>query len=216
MKVQKMSGVANRRKAGVRAATAAAMLLLMAGCATPFQARVEHYQALPPIQGQTFHVVSADPARQNTLEFQTYAQVVSDRLRAAGFTPASSAENAQFLAEIDYGTGPVRERLATRNVSVGMGWGYGGWYGRSRWGWGGFYDPFWNTPDVYSYPVYPAWLRMQIVRAEDKVSVFEGKAETTTRTDNLTVTLPKLADALFQNFPGERVQSEVVKVPAPK
>jgi hypothetical protein len=57
---------------------------------------------------------------------------------------------------------------------------------------------------------------MRILRAGDTAALFEGRADTTTRANDLTVTIPKLADALFQNFPGERVQSAVVKVPPKK
>lgn len=200
----------------------AGSLLVLAGCATPFRAQVQHYQALPPLQGQTFHISPADSERSGSLEFQTYAQVVAQRLQQAGLRPADSAGAAQLLVELDYGAGPARERLATSPGSVRFGYGWGGsWYARHRWawgypGWGGFYDPWWGQPEVYSYAVYPAFLEMKIVRASDKASVYEGRAETTTRANDLTRTVPQLADALFQNFPGERIMSGTVKVPAKK
>lgn len=214
-----MKGVLHPRKAGPAAIAATALALLLAGCATPFEARVQQYQALPPIQGQTFHITPADSRLEGSLEFKTYAQIVADRLQKAGFRPTDTAADAQYLVRLDYGSGPGRERIATSpSVSMGYGWG-GGWYGRSRWGWGGwpgwggYYDPFWHQPEVYSYSVYPAFLEMTILRASDKASLFEGRAETTTRVNDLTQSVPNLVDALFKNFPGERISSEVVKVP---
>jgi hypothetical protein len=197
----------------IRAGLVAGLMLLVAGCATPFEARVQHYQAMPPIQGQTFRIVPAEERRRGSLEFETYAQIVAQRLVAAGFRPAAPGAAPELLVELDYGSGPGRERIASNNVSMSMGWGWGGhgWYGAGRWGW-----PGWDYPDVYSYSVYPAWLEMRILRAVDKAALFEGRADTTTRANDLTVTIPKLADALFQNFPGERVQSAVVKVPPKK
>jgi len=206
----------NRRfsslKTGLSAAAVAGALLL-AGCATPFEARVQHYQALPPLQGQSFRIVPADPARRGTLEFETYAQVVSERLQRFGLRPATDPASAQFVVELDYGSGPARERIASRNVSVGVGWGSRGWYGGGAWGWPGWGDPFWE-PEIYSYSIYPAFLEMRILRSVDRAPLFEGRADATTRVNDLTVSVPKLADALFQDFPGQRVFSGKVKVPA--
>jgi hypothetical protein len=200
------------RKSGAAAAAAIALLGLGA-CATPFEARVQHYQALPPLQGQTFRIVPVDPQRRGTLEFETYAQVVGERLQRFGLRPAADPSAAQFVVELDYGSGPARERIASRNVSVGVGWGnYGGWYGGGRWGWPGWGDPFW-APDIYSYSIYPAFMEMRILRAADRAPLFEGRADATTRTNDLTVAVPKLADALFHDFPGQRVFSGTVKVP---
>lgn len=210
------------RKNGLRTALAAGLLLTVAGCATPFQARVQHFQQLPPLQGQTFTIVPSDAERAGSLEFASYAQLVSERLRQHGLVPAESSA-AQLVVTLDYGSGPGRERLATRNTSMSMGWGWGpswsrGW--RSGWGWGGWggwgYPGMWGDPwgpEVYSYSVYPAFLDMRIARASDKTSLFEGRADSIVRVNDLTVTVPKLVDALFQNFPGDRVQSGVVKVP---
>lgn len=210
-----MIGVSKGGRGAFRGAVAAALLLAVAGCTTPFQARVQHYQAMPPIQGQTFAIVPGTDSQKGSLEFRTYAQMVGDKLRVAGFQPAASEADAQFLVQIDYSSGPARERVATRDVGMGMGWGWGPYWGRGGWGgWG--YDPFWGQPEVYSYTIYPTRLDVRIMRAVDKESVFEGTAETTTRTNDLTVTVPKLVEALFQNFPGERVQSQIVKVPPKK
>lgn len=201
----------------LRAAAIAGAMLVVAGCATPFRAQVQHYQAMPAIEGQTFHVAPIDSSNTGSLEFQTYAQVVGEHLQAAGLRPAENMADAQLVVQINYGVGPARERLATSPGSMGMGYGWGNrWYGYSRWGWGwpgwGYYDPFWSQPEVYSYAVYPAFLEMKILRASDKAALFEGRAETTTRTNDLTRNVPKLADALFQNFPGDRVMSGTVKV----
>lgn len=194
------------------------LALLVAACSQPFEARVQSFQALPPASGQTFTIEPVDPKNQGSLEFATYGALVSDELRRAGFVPAAPGAQADLIVRVDYGSGPGRERLATRPGMSSRAWGwYGpGWWGRHPAWWGSFYDPFWgpwNQPEVYSFTIYPAFLEVDILRASDKAPLFEGRAETTTRVNDLPATMPKLAAALFTDFPGESARSKVVRVP---
>lgn len=205
--------------------SAVAGLALLTACATPFQARVQSFQALPAVQGQTFDIVPADSANSGSLEFASYAELVSAELRKAGFQPVAASADPQLRVLVDYGSGPGREKIATRPNSYSP-WGWGGWGG---WGWGrsgyyypGWYGPWyggwggWDTPDVYSYTVYPAYLHVVIERTADKQSLFEGRAESTTRRDDLPSVMPKLVQALFTDFPGAASRSTVVSVPDKK
>jgi hypothetical protein len=204
----------------LRLAASVAALGLLAACAQPFEARVQSFQSMPPIQGQTFAVKASDPSRDGSLEFQSYAQLVSEQMQKQGFRPAP-AETADFIVKVDFGSGPPRERIATTPGSVGVGWNSWGWHGRGwvgyPWGWGAFYDPFWGPgwgqPEVYSFTIYPAFLDVDILRASDKTPVFEGRAETTTRVNDLPATMPKLVTAIFTDFPGASARSKVVRVP---
>lgn len=204
----------------VKIMAAFASLSLLAACATPFEARVQSFQQMPPIQGQSFVVQPADESRAGSLEFQSYAGLVSEELRRIGFQPASSAAGAQLQVMIDYGSGPGRERLATRPGTSSWGWYGRGWYSRNPLWWGSFYDPFWGSAwdrqEVYSFTVFPAYLEVDILRAQDKLPLFEGRAETTTRVNDLPATMPKLVRALFTDFPGGTSRSRVVQVPAEK
>src|SRR3546814_14118108 len=74
-------------------------------------------------------------------------------------------------------------------------WGWSPYYGRY---WGrSWYDPFWgpwgwDQPEVYSYTVYSSFLSMKIMRTGGGDRVFEGRAETQTRSDDLTSLVPNL------------------------
>src|SRR3546814_15184508 len=74
-------------------------------------------------------------------------------------------------------------------------WGWSPYYGRY---WGrSWYDPFWgpwgwDQPEVYSYTVYSSFLSMKIMRTGGGDRVFEGRAETQTRWDDLTTLVPNL------------------------
>ncbi len=203
-----------------------ATLALLSACATPFEARVQRFQQMPPPQGQTFVVKPADPAREGSLEFQSYANLVANEMRAAGFVPAASAADSYLTVKLDFGVGPREDRINTRPGTVQhWGWYGRGWYGRGQPGWwGSFYDPFWgpgwgagaswSAPEVYSYSLFPTFVEVDIHRTADNVQVFEGRADSNTRVNDLTTTVPKLVTALFTDFPGASAQSKVVRVPA--
>lgn len=200
----------------LKIAAAVAGLVLLGACATPFEARVQSFQTMPPAQGQTFTIKPADASQPASLEFQSYANLVSAQLQQLGFKPAADAENAQLHVLMDFGAGPGRERISTRpGMAPAWGWQGRGWYGRPMW-YGSFYDPFWgsswNQPEVYSFTIYPAFVEIDIIRAADKTPLFEGRAETTTRVNDLPATMPSLVNALFMDFPGEPARSKVVRV----
>src|SRR3546814_20417429 len=93
-------------------------------------------------------------------------------------------------------------------------WGWSPYYGRY---WGrSWYDPFWgpwgwDQPEVYSYTVYSSFLSMKIMRTGGGDRVIDGRADTQTRSDDLTTLVPNLVKAMFTNFTGrsgETVRSE--------
>src|SRR3546814_8175461 len=95
-------------------------------------------------------------------------------------------------------------------------WGWSPYYGRY---WGrSWYDPFWgpwgwDQPEVYSYTVYSSFLSMKIMRTGGGDRVFEGRAETQIRSDDLTTLVPNLVKAMFTNFPGRSGETVKVKIP---
>jgi hypothetical protein len=93
-------------------------------------------------------------------------------------------------------------------------WSRFGGYGRLRspfyYGWD---DPFWwrgYGEEVDVYTVYTSYLDMDIKRAGDGESVFEGTARARSRTDELGVLVPNLVEAMFTGFPGN--SGETVKI----
>ncbi|PZN93752.1 MAG: DUF4136 domain-containing protein [Alphaproteobacteria bacterium] len=178
-----------RRGLARKAILPIAALALVAGCAPTFEARVARFSQLPPPSGQSFVIESRDPEKAGGLEFATYANLVRQRLLANGFVEAASPAQASLAVQLDYNVGPPREKVQTRP---------GGWGG----GWG---------PEVYSVTQYNSQLAMKIVRSADKASVFEGRAETISTSNNLTKLVPNLVTAIFTNFPGNSGETVRVK-----
>lgn len=204
---------------------APAALLALGGCATGLPTQVSRYQAMPAPAGQSFAIQAADPEDRGGLEFSRYADLVRRHMIEQGYSEAPSPQAATLVVSLAYGVDDGRQQVVTR---PGMGYGrfgYGGFGYRPYWsrfgGYGrlrspfyyGWDDPFWwrgYGDDIDVYTVYTSYLDMDIKRAGDGESVFEGTARARSRTDELGVLVPNLVEAMFTGFPGN--SGETVKI----
>ncbi|MFW2351459.1 DUF4136 domain-containing protein [Qipengyuania sp.] len=199
----------------------ASIPLLLAGlaaCATPFKADVSRFQTqLPAPQGESYFVVADDPALAGGLEFSQYADLVEAQMSRLGYAEAASPDQASLLVRFDYGVDKGRERVRSSGFRDPF---YDPWYGyRSYWGyrarpgfyrprhygssWGfGFYDPWFDGPDVRSYTVYTSGIDLKIDRAATGERLFEGKAQAMSTSNRLQYLVPNLVEAMFTDFPG--------------
>ena len=200
-------------------------VLALSACAAPFQANVSRFQAMPAAQGQTYAIRSDNPRLNGSLEFETYANQVAQRLNGFGYTRAADDRSANLVVTLDYGVDHGREKVRSVPGSGFGRWGYAG-YGYGGWGgWGyphygfgrrafmyGFYDPFLfdDYNDVESYTVYASQLDMKIARRGSGERVFEGTAKAMSMDDDLTTLVPNLIEAMFTGFPGN--SGETVKI----
>ncbi len=195
------------RSRALRLALPLALVASLAACATPFKADVSRFSApLPAPQGQTFAVVAEDPSLAGGLEFGMYASEVADELQRVGYRPAASPEAADLIVRFDYGVDGGRERVRTTQRGGGFGafgpWGgFGGFGFRNNYAFG-FYDPFLGGPDVRSYTIYTGEIDLKIERASTGERLFEGRAESVSRSNRLQAIVPSLVEAMFTDFPG--------------
>jgi hypothetical protein len=211
------------------ALAAPAALLALSACATGFPAQVQRFQAMPAPHGQSFVIQAADRAKAGGLEFSQYANLVRRHLIAHGYSEAPVGHPATLVVSLDYGVDDGRERVVARPDPFGYGRGFGyrpfysrfGYFGRHRspfyWGWN---DPFLYGPygglgygggyDIDSYTVYTSYVDMDIRRAADGQSLFEGLAQARSRSDDLPVLVPNLVEAMFTGFPGN--SGETVRI----
>lgn len=192
------------------------VLASLSACASGFNANVNRFQSqLPAPAGQTFAVVSDDPALAGGLEFSQYARLVEGQMARLGYVPADPA-NATMLVRFDYGVDKGRERVRSTGYYRDPFWSpwYGyhgfGYYGRPYRGWGyGWYDP-WFDNSVESYTVYTSGISLKIDRKADGARLFEGKAEAVSTSNRLSYLVPNLVEAMFTNFPGQ--SGETVRI----
>jgi hypothetical protein len=200
-------------------------LLTLGGCATGFPAQVSRYQAMPAPQGQSFVIQPADSADRGGLEFAQYADLVRRHLTALGYSEAASPQAATLVVSLDYGVDDGKQRVLGGMPGYGgygrIGIGFGGGYGRfwPHSGWGRGYGFGWNDPfffdDFDIRTVYTSFLDLDIKRAADGQSVFEGTAKARAATDNLRKLVPNLVDAMFVGFPGNSGEQVRITVPPP-
>lgn len=204
---------------------APAALLALGGCATGLPTQVSRYQAMPAPAGQTFVIRAADPDDRGGLEFSHYADLVRRHLIEQGYSEAGSAQAATLVVSLDYGVDEGRQQVVRRPAIGYSRYGWGGFGYRPYWsrfgGYGRFRSPFyygWDDPfwyrgfgdDIDVYTVYTSFLDLDIKRAADGQSVFEGTARARSRTDDLGVLVPNLVEAMFTGFPGN--SGETVKI----
>lgn len=215
--------------------TAAVMLgvsaLGLSGCATGFPAKVSRYQAMPAPQGQSFVVVPANARDMGGLEFSRYAEMVAQAMQAQGYTRAASIDQATMVVQVGYGVDDGHTEYVRDPFSYGrygrydpfFYGGFGGW-GRpyySRWGarsafYYGWSDPFWYSPfgdSIDSYTYYRSQLDLDIRRKADNASLFEGRAQARSTTDDLNKLVPNLIEAMFTGFPGQSGETVRITVP---
>jgi len=190
---------------------------LLSACTSELRTSVTRFHQLPPPARETFIVIASDEENSGSLEFQQYAAVASEELAAQGFVPAGTAR-ADLIVKLGYGISPPREKTRREGGyapfygSMFFGsWPYFGpsWYyphGFTRWGFGFSYYPY-----EYSYTVFDTTAEIAIEKNGGPV-VFEGRAGTTTRKNDLTRTIPALVRALFTGFPGRSGETVTVKV----
>jgi hypothetical protein len=199
------------------ALVAPAALLALSACTTGFRTQVARFQAMPAPEGQSFVIQAADPRDRGGLEFSQYAELVRRHMVEQGYREAASPEGATLVVSLGYGVDNGQTKIVSY-PSTGFGPHYGYWPYYSRFGgyypyYYGWHDPFWGYPDVRSYTVYTSYLDLNIRRAADGQSVFEGKAKARSQSDELPTLVPNLIEAIFTGFPGR--SGEVVKITVP-
>jgi hypothetical protein len=203
--------------------------LLVSGCASTMSAQVTSFHQLSNgLQGQRF-VINPSAEQRNSLEFETYANLVREALTDKGLVDAGGAAGTADLGvSLNY-------EVAGRSSGVGHGTtGYAGFGAGS----GGFsmggvgigigipIGGFGGSDSV----VYQRSLDIAITRlngaagksaevpagrgdAAGTARVFEARAISEGPSASLAPVMRAMVQAIFQEFPGPSGQTRVVEVP---
>ncbi|MEE8258972.1 MAG: DUF4136 domain-containing protein [Sphingomonadales bacterium] len=208
------------------------MALLLGACASSVRTDVTRFHELTLPAGETFIVIAKSEEKKGSIELQSYARLVSDRLRAEGFTPAGQA-TPDIVVKIDYSVSPpMTETRPNYRAPYYGGWGYGfghrGFYGYGypiyyypygyhhgfgsvfgyRHGYGGAFGSYYRS---YSYTVYDRVFEMVIERNAGE-KLFEGIANNIGRDKELVKIMPVLIEAMFREFPGQSGTTERYRI----
>ena len=90
-----------------------------------------------------------------------------------------------------------------------------GYYGARSPFYYGWDDPSWfGGPSVREYTEYKSELDLDIRRRADNSQLFDGRAQARSTTDETTVLVPNLIQAMFTGFPGRSGETVRITVPA--
>ncbi|NYT63983.1 DUF4136 domain-containing protein [Alcaligenaceae bacterium] len=187
---------------------ALASLLLVAGCASTLSARVTSYEKWPAnTQGQLYRIVPS-ASQKNNLEFQTVADMLRAAIGPTGLVEAQAGHTARFDLTINYDN-PASQTLVQRYEPYMDGWGFGpafgGYYGGYG-GWGGamYFAPAYQNVLV---EVFKNTLTVVIIDNQNHgAEVYRASAVNVSSSDNLVQAMPYLAQAVFDDFPGNNGQ----------
>lgn len=176
---------------------------LLGGCTTATApVDVTRFYEGQVVRQGSVRLVSGNPAQANSLEFRTTANAVGAALGRTGFSVVDGAgTGGEYEAVIDLARDTRQPMAQGRSpVSVGVG-GSTGSYGS------GLGVGIGINLSGKPKPVVATQLRVQLRRASDKVAIWEGRAETQAKEGSPAaqpgIAAGKLADALFQGFPGQ-------------
>lgn len=185
----------------------------LVSCASNLETQVTRFHQLPPPAGETIEVQALNPAYQNAVEFTQYADMIGARLGAVGYKPPVKGQPSVLVAHIDYGVGPGAGGIRQSENPVSVGVGVGG--GSRGAGIGiGISSAFGSSSGGGAQ--YVRWLKLNIDRVSDGKRIFEGRAVSEGKTNDLSRIMPFLVDAMFKDFPGKSGESRTITVDAPE
>ena len=200
-----------------------ALSLLVAGCASTSRSEVTAFNQWPTdAAGRSFAFTHRDSEAQS-LERQTYENLVRAQLLRLGLRDPAAGEAAQLSVRVDYG-------IAGRDVRVVETVLVDPWYGTPWYG-PGFYNPYWGMPGYHPYFHGPMWPSMPVAREQERrFTVFHRELkvkitdvagdkpwyDVTVRSDgeqgNLALLMPYLVEAAFREFPGANGVPKVIEM----
>lgn len=203
---------------------AAALTLLLSGCATTIRSDVTTFHQWPANLPDKTYVFEAPHVQDDTLELRSYQNMVRGELGRLGFREAGAGAAPALKVGMRFSTTDVPVRTLEPMYAhhyPSMRYSYAHPYAhpyanpfyRSPWGgrrYGGmfyspFYDPFWYGMPMYSESVrhyYKRELQVAIKAARDGKRLFDVTVHNTSNEPSSPVIMPALVHSAFIGFPG--------------
>jgi hypothetical protein len=190
---------------------AAAISLLLAGCATTIRSDVTAFHQWPAELRDKSYAFQAPAPVEDTLEYRSYLNLVRAELGKLGFNEAASPDAAKLTVAMRFASvdRPVRVIEAIDPFWSGPGywpgrygypWGYSRWHGLRP-----YYDPFMFGPPGMRESIrhnYERQLQVNINTVDGK-KLFDVTVQNTSRVAATPVVMPALVASAFAGFPGQ-------------
>jgi hypothetical protein len=190
-------------------AAAAALTLLLGGCATTVRSDVTTFHQWPVQMEDKSYAFEAPAPQEDTLELRSYQDLVRGQLARLGFHDAGAARPA-LLVSMHFTTTDVPVRVIepmypmTYYPSARF-----AFMGPRRHYWGSFYspfyDPFWDPFPAYHVEIrhqYQRELQVGIKSAADGKRLFDVTVHNASGELSTPKMMPALVQSAFEGFPG--------------
>ena len=183
---------------------------LLSGCQTTDQSlgieegvSVTRFHLGGPIARGEIRVEPSNPAAASGLEFRQLSTAVERELTRLGWTVAPANARSEQVAIVTINQGSREAMRRGSGVSIGVGGGSGGYYGGGAAGGVSVDVPVGGGV----HQIMMTELAVRIQRRSDATVAWEGRAQMEARADSEMgspgAAVDRLAQALFQDFPGE-------------
>ena len=205
------------------AAGMALTALLLGGCATTIRSDVTTFHQWPAQLEDKSYVFEAPPSFDNTLEYQSYQNLVRGQLAQLGFNEANTGA-AALKVGMRFTTTDVPVRVIQPVTPMFYDYPYyrfgpryysrfgprgrlAGWYHP-------FYDPFWSPFPSYEVSSEHQYRRELQVSIKDKTDkrLFDVTVHNMSRELSTPVVMPALVQSAFTGFPGPNGQARRIEL----
>ena len=197
---------------------AAALTLLLTGCATTIRSDVTTFHEWPAEMQNKSYVLEAPPPQDDTLELRSYQNLVRNELARLGFREVAGSGAPALKVAMRFMTTDVPVRVVepiypmsyhpSARFMFAQPFYRSGWGGRRYWGGGWyspFYDPFWYGMPDFNETIrhyYKRELQVAIKSADGGKRLFDVTVNNTSRTLSTPEVMPALVHSAFTGFPG--------------
>ncbi|MGZ9046892.1 MAG: DUF4136 domain-containing protein [Telluria sp.] len=193
---------------------AAALTLLLSGCATTIRSDVTTFHQWPAELQDKTYVFEAPPPQDDTLEWRSYQNLVRGELARLGFTDAGAAGKPSMSVSMRFTTTDIPVRVIQPVFShfdhywmphPGFRPYRRGPYGYWRGWYSPFYDPFWYGTPAYQETIqhhYRRALQVGIKSVADGKRLFDVTVHNMSRRASTPEIMPALVHSAFLEFPG--------------
>ncbi len=191
----------------------------LAACASPkyVVSDVTRHHSLPRApSGETFAVVAIDDDQEESLAFDAYAELISQRLSGLGLS-AFNGERASpdLVVTLKWSVEGPSPDIKSRDSGFDYGFGFGNRYSHFGYGVGYPTGSTTSTKQLYVRRVDLVIYDGKTYNTENPKRVFEGSAASTGTNGQIDPVMPYIVQAIFEHFPGASGETKTVRIEVP-
>lgn len=191
----------------------------LAACVSPkyVVSDITRHHSLPRSpSGETFAIVAIDDEQDESLAFDAYSDIVSQRLSGLGLRPfGGEGSTPDIVVTLTWSVEGPSPDVRSRNSGFGYGFGYGNRYSHFGYGFGAPYENRTSTKQMYVRRVELALYDGMTYNTESPKRVFEGSAVSTGTNGQIDPVMPYIVQAIFDQFPGASGETRTVRIEVP-